>query len=245
MPRAGPRSTASRSRREPGFFCCRGSASSSRTECRYPSVAARSRRCSGGAAVRCRDGRLGAILAASSFLYQLRKNKKRFAERYLVHELMGENWEPLCVTRVRAEMATIKLAPVGSATLIQNFDSLVLGRNARKALARISDDDARELARDFFINQAFRCDVFVRDGRRLNADQRGRRRKPQRPSQRRDLAKHLDCSIKRHKACLNQELGFPFVHLLAELCQRRLMRLGLNPWIRRHRRSWRLRSRGD
>ena len=88
---------------------------------------------------------------------------------------MSENWEALCVTQVRAEMATIGLAPVGSATLVQNFDSLVLGRDARKALAAISDNDVRELARDFLISQSFRCDVFVRAGRRLNEDERYQR----------------------------------------------------------------------
>ena len=114
-------------------------------------------------------------LAASSFLHRLRKNKKRFAQAYLVHELMSENWEALCVTQVRAEMATIGLAPVGSATLVENFDLLVLGRDARKALAAISDNDVRELARDFLISQSFRCDVFVRAGRRLNEDERYQR----------------------------------------------------------------------
>jgi SAM-dependent methyltransferase len=114
-------------------------------------------------------------LAASSFLHRLRKNKKRSAEAYLVHELMSENWEALCVTQVRAEMATIGLAPVGSATLVQNFDSLVLGRDARKVLAAISDSNVRELARDFLISQSFRCDVFVRAGRRLNEDERYQR----------------------------------------------------------------------
>jgi hypothetical protein len=72
-------------------------------------------------------------------------------------------------------MGSIGLIPVGSASLVQNFDSLVLGRAARKALARISDDDVREFARDFLINQTFRCDVFVRAGRRMNEDE-GRQR---------------------------------------------------------------------
>jgi SAM-dependent methyltransferase len=115
-------------------------------------------------------------LAASSFLHRLlRKNKQRLASPYLVHELMTGSWEALCVTQVRAEMTEIGLAPVGSATLIQNFDSLVLGRAARKALATISNDDVREFARDLLINQSFRCDVFVRAGRRLNEDERRRR----------------------------------------------------------------------
>jgi SAM-dependent methyltransferase len=114
-------------------------------------------------------------LAASSFLHLLQEGEKRRRQPYLVHELMSENWQALCVTQVRTEMATVGLVPVGSATLIQNFDSLVLGRAARNALATITSDDVRELARDLLINQSFRCDVFVRAGRRLNEDERLRR----------------------------------------------------------------------
>ena len=55
------------------------------------------------------------------------------------------------------------------------LDSLVLRRAARKVLVTISDADARELARDFLINQFFRRDVFVRAGRRLNQKDRRRR----------------------------------------------------------------------
>jgi SAM-dependent methyltransferase len=114
-------------------------------------------------------------LTVSPFLHRLWKNSERRAGPYLVHELMTGSWDALCVTQVRAEMATIGLTPVGSATLIQNFDSFVLGRTARKVLATISDDDVREFARDFLINQSFRCDVFVRACRRLNEDGRRRR----------------------------------------------------------------------
>jgi hypothetical protein len=85
---------------------------------------------------------------------------------------MSENWQALCVTQVRAEMASIGLTPVGSATLIENFDSLVLGRGSRKLLAAISDADVRELARDFLINQFFRCDVFTCPGRRMKENER-------------------------------------------------------------------------
>ena len=91
---------------------------------------------------------------------------------YLVHELMPANWEPFCVTDVRVAMRSIGLMPVGSATLIHNYDSFVLGQAARTALAAISDPDARELARDFLIDQAFRRDVYVRAGRTLDEDER-------------------------------------------------------------------------
>ena len=91
---------------------------------------------------------------------------------YLAHEFMNERWKPLFVTEVRADMAMIGLRPAGSATLIDNHDSFMLGRAAREILARIDDDDLRELVRDYFIDQSFRRDVFIRDGGELDDDER-------------------------------------------------------------------------
>jgi hypothetical protein len=72
-------------------------------------------------------------------------------------------------------MAKIGLKPVGSATLVENHDSFVLGQAAREALAAIGDEDVRELARDFLIDQFFRRDLFVREGEPL--DKHGQRQR--------------------------------------------------------------------
>jgi hypothetical protein len=85
---------------------------------------------------------------------------------------MSEHWQPLCVTDVRAAMRTIGLLPAGSTKLVENYDSFVLGEAARKLLATIADVDARELARDFLVDQFFRHDVFIRRGRALNESER-------------------------------------------------------------------------
>src|SRR5262249_41620823 len=94
---------------------------------------------------------------------------------YLAHEFMAQHWDALFVTDVRSDLATIGLEPVGSATLVENHDAFVLGKAAREALAAIGDKDVRELARDFLVDQFFRCDVFVRDGKRLDEDEQRRR----------------------------------------------------------------------
>jgi SAM-dependent methyltransferase len=107
-------------------------------------------------------------LVASPMLSQLKKQKSRYAPAYLAHEYMGQHWDPLFVTEVRSEMAQIGLKPVGSATLVENHDSFVLGKAAREALAVIGDEDVRELARDYLIDQFFRRDLFVREGEALD-----------------------------------------------------------------------------
>lgn len=111
-------------------------------------------------------------LTGSSMAAALKKSKSQYDRAYLPHEYMSGHWNPLCVTDVRATMRDFGLDPVGSARLMDNFDSFVLGQAARAALAAIVDPDARELARDFVINQSFRRDVFVRRGRALDGSDR-------------------------------------------------------------------------
>jgi SAM-dependent methyltransferase len=107
-------------------------------------------------------------LVASPMLAVLKQHQDRFATTYLAHEYMGQHWDPLFVTEVRSDMATIGLTPAGSATLVENHDSFVLGRAAREAIAALDDEDVRELARDFLIDQFFRRDLFVGESERLD-----------------------------------------------------------------------------
>jgi hypothetical protein len=103
----------------------------------------------------------------------LTKHRKRLSAHYLAHEYLAPAWQPLYVTEVRAELATIGLRPAGSATLADNFDSFVLRTAQRDALAEIDDDDQRELVRDCMLMQRFRRDVFCREAMQIaEGDQR-------------------------------------------------------------------------
>src|SRR6202030_3302708 len=69
-------------------------------------------------------------------------------------------------------MRTTGLKPVGSTTLSENFDWMVLDEGARQTLGAIADRDARELVRDYYLEQRFRCDVFARGNRQLGVGER-------------------------------------------------------------------------
>ena len=111
-------------------------------------------------------------LTPSFIVGELEQRPEDYTPAYLVHEFMPGAWQPLYVTEVRAAMKTIGLAPVGSATLIENLDPLVLSESACKMLGTIADRDLREMVRDFYLDQRFRCDVFARENRRLSGEQR-------------------------------------------------------------------------
>jgi hypothetical protein len=110
-------------------------------------------------------------LAVSAMLDRVNQHNEDGAIAYIAHELLAPHWEPLCVTEVRAAMASIGLEPVGTATLPENYDTFVVAKSARAALAGFADRDLRELARDFLIDQSFRRDVFVRGAVRLGSEE--------------------------------------------------------------------------
>jgi SAM-dependent methyltransferase len=114
-------------------------------------------------------------LVESVMLKEMEKHPAKYAPSYLAHEYMNADWRPLFVTEVRDAMTAIGLIPVGSATLMANFDSFVLGAKARELVASIADPNVRELVRDYYTNAYFRRDVFTRGAQRLVPEEQRRR----------------------------------------------------------------------
>jgi hypothetical protein len=115
---------------------------------------------------------LAASVMVSTALKQLRE---QLPASYFSHEFLPKAWQPMYVTQVRADMASIGLTPVGTTHIRENFDTFVLREAARNALAMIADDNLRELARDYFLNQRFRRDVYTRGAGRIDDAERNRR----------------------------------------------------------------------
>lgn len=81
---------------------------------------------------------------------------------YLAHEYFNRDWSLFYHGQVAAEMAEAKLTYVGSATLTDDLEWIVIGREGAKLLSGIDDRALRETVKDFFVNRAFRRDVFVK-----------------------------------------------------------------------------------
>jgi SAM-dependent methyltransferase len=87
---------------------------------------------------------------------------------YLAHEFLNETWEPFYSIDIADEMAEADASYVGSATLVDNHPTLVMGAQAAETVAKLPSGRQRQLALDFAANQRFRRDVFVRKGTRLD-----------------------------------------------------------------------------
>jgi Predicted methyltransferase regulatory domain/Methyltransferase domain len=115
-----------------------------------------------------------ALMMSPMFARFLATQRDQLPANYFAHEYLAPAWQPLYVTDVRGELASIGLRPSGSAILADNFDSFVLRTAQRDALAGIDDDNVRELVRDCMLMTDFRCDVFHRNATRLNESARRR-----------------------------------------------------------------------
>jgi SAM-dependent methyltransferase len=89
---------------------------------------------------------------------------------YLVHEFLNQTWEPFYSIDVADEMADIGLSYVGSATLADNHQPLIVPEQSAEAVSKLRTSRQRQLAIDFAVNRRFRRDIFVRSGTSAHTD---------------------------------------------------------------------------
>ena len=94
---------------------------------------------------------------------------------YLAHEYFNRDWHPMPFADVARSLAEAKLNFAASATLAEHLDGLGLPEKARKMLAGIQHPIMRETVQDYFVNQRFRRDIFVKGPRRLSPAGRAER----------------------------------------------------------------------
>jgi SAM-dependent methyltransferase len=111
-------------------------------------------------------------LSDSQLVGSLGEYSRQAQPAYLAHEYMNAAWHPCFHADVVRFLAAAKLEWVGSAQLLENFSSLMLGDEARTAAARFDDPVMRELIKDMFLTRCLRQDIFVRGARRLALDER-------------------------------------------------------------------------
>jgi SAM-dependent methyltransferase len=117
----------------------------------------------------------GAKFFADNPATELRLNESRNQDpRYIAHEYLNSNWQPLMFAEMADAMATVKCTYIGSATLTENLDALSVSPAMVKLLADTSDPILRETLRDFGIAQPFRRDVYRRGTLPLMGPERAR-----------------------------------------------------------------------
>jgi hypothetical protein len=95
---------------------------------------------------------------------------KRIAEQnrnYLAHEYFNRDWDLMAFSDVARQLEDAKLSFVASASPLDHVDSVNLSPEARKLLAEIRHPILKQSVRDYFVNQQFRRDIFMKGPQRL------------------------------------------------------------------------------
>ena len=88
---------------------------------------------------------------------------------YLAHEFLNRAWEPFYSIDVADELAEVGVRRIGSATLADNHEPLLIDEAVAELLRRLPALRQRDLALDFAVNRRFRRDVFVRGAAETDA----------------------------------------------------------------------------
>src|SRR5262249_55636138 len=86
---------------------------------------------------------------------------------YLAHEYFNRDWEVMTFSDVARWLEAAKLSFAASAHLLDHTDAVNLTAEGQKLLAGIAHPILRQTVRDYFVNQQFRRDIFVKWTRRL------------------------------------------------------------------------------
>lgn len=91
---------------------------------------------------------------------------------YLAGEYFGREWRPMSFAEMAPLLNAGQLSYACSADYGDHIDAICLTRKQQDFLQEIPDELFRQTVRDFCTDQSFRNDYWVKDGKRLNAQER-------------------------------------------------------------------------
>jgi len=90
---------------------------------------------------------------------------KRQDRNYIAHEYFNAHWDPVPFSALADRLAEAKLSFAASSNILENLPAISIPAAAHQVLNEIKDSVLRETARDYFVNQQFRRDIFVKGPR--------------------------------------------------------------------------------
>ena len=93
---------------------------------------------------------------------------------YLAHEYYNADWHPMPFSQVADQLSEAKLTFAASAAMLENLPAISVPVAAHEVLQQIKDPVMRETTRDYFVNQQFRRDIFVKGPRPMSLYEHGK-----------------------------------------------------------------------
>jgi hypothetical protein len=104
---------------------------------------------------------------ANPSVVNLLKQIEGHNRNYLAHEYFNADWHPMPFAKVARMLGDAKLSFIASANLLDHIDLLHLGPEGQKILSEISSPIFRQSIRDYFVNEQFRRDIFIKGARSI------------------------------------------------------------------------------
>ena len=89
---------------------------------------------------------------------------KKQSTQYITHEYLNADWAPMYFTEVADTLAEAKLSYAASASAAENIPELSISAEAQAFLRTVNDPVMYQQVRDYFTNEPFRKDIFMRGG---------------------------------------------------------------------------------
>lgn len=94
---------------------------------------------------------------------------------YLCHEFFNKDWHCVFFSQMAHFMAEVQCAFACSAKLMWNFDPQTFTQEQQALLTQVKDSTLQEQLKDYFLNESFRMDIFIRRGEKLTQKERDTR----------------------------------------------------------------------
>jgi SAM-dependent methyltransferase len=101
-------------------------------------------------------------LSANPMAGQRLAEMRKQDARYLAHEFLNADWQPLMFAEVAEAMEAVKCSYIGSATLAENVDAVSVPPGMAGLVAQATSPMLRETLRDFGLAKGFRRDIYRR-----------------------------------------------------------------------------------
>ena len=100
---------------------------------------------------------------------------KKQDRNYITHEFFNAHWDPVPFSALADRLAEAKLSFAASANILENLPAISIPKGAHAVLNEIREPILRQTVRDYFVNQQFRRDIFVKGPRPIAPYDLGKR----------------------------------------------------------------------
>ncbi len=113
-----------------------------------------------------------AYIQQNPLAFNMQEELQKSTINYLSHEFFNEDWHCCYFSDMAHLLQECKCTFAGSAKLTWYFDELTFNADEKALLQSVSEPILKEQLKDYFLNELFRMDIFIKGNHRLSKQER-------------------------------------------------------------------------